>query len=153
MDLATFQLSDVFLCQAGDRFRPATVTAWPPIPPSEGEAAMFGGFPGIYRNQKDDGSVDFSFAWFAGKVQSSSRNNIGIVLDIARSIATSPLPRIPPNADLGGWSGGPVFRVIEEGSIERLELAAIIYEYSPVNEITLAHPLSDLAEDGTFNCQ
>ena len=111
---------------------------------------MFGGFPAIYRKSRDDGSVDFSFAWFAGKVQSSSRKTIGIVLDIARSIVTSPLPRIPANADLGGWSGGPVFRIIDEGRIERLELAAIIYEYSPINEITLAHPLLDLAKDGNF---
>lgn len=50
-----------------------------------------------------------------------------MVLDISNSIATSPT-RIPVDADLGGWSGGPVFRVVEENLLERLELTAIIYE-------------------------
>jgi hypothetical protein len=92
--------------------------------------------------------VDFNFAWFAAQVQSSSSKNVGMVLEISRSISVCPTA-ITNDIDLGGWSG-PVFRVADESGIERLELSVIIYEYSPINEIALAHPLTDLLPDGSF---
>jgi Trypsin-like peptidase domain len=150
MDLASFRLSDVILAPAGhvERLSAATVPSWPPIPPSEGDVVMFGGYPAIYREERTD-SVDFMFTWFAGKVASASEKNVGMVLQIATSKSVSS-SRVLPHADLGGWSGGPVFRVIDSDGIERLELAAIIYEYSTDYEIALAHPLSNLAENGDF---
>jgi hypothetical protein len=109
---------------------------------------MYGGYPAIYRAERG-GEVEFKFAWFASKVESSHHKNVGMVLQISTSNSVSST-RIPANADLGGWSGGPVFRIVESKRIERLELAAIIYEYSETNEIALAHPLSNLAADGSF---
>ncbi|MCI0390959.1 MAG: serine protease [Acidobacteria bacterium] len=146
MDLATFRLSDVILAPAGGD--PATVLTWPPEAPVEVDVVMYGGYPAMYREERP-GNVDFMFASFAGKVASASNRNVGMVLEIERSESISP-SRIPPNADLGGWSGGPVFRVVDSNGIERLELAAIIYEYSAFSEIAFAHPLSSLAEDGHF---
>jgi hypothetical protein len=102
----------------------------------------------MYREQLG-GSVNFGFVWFAGKVESVSRNNVGMALDIANSVATSPT-RIPFDGDLGGMSGGPTFRVLEESLLERIELTSIIYEYLNVFGIALAHPLTSLAPDGTF---
>ncbi len=150
MDLASFRLSDVILAPAGifERQDAATVPTWPPTPPSEGDVVLFGGYPGIYRDENAE-NVDFMFTWFAGKVASASDNQVGMVLGIERSRSYSP-SRVLPHADLGGWSGGPVFTVVDANGIERLELSAIIYEYSQVYEIAFAHPLSDLAEDGTF---
>jgi hypothetical protein len=149
MDLATFQLSDVFLTQVGPRQLAAEVRAWPPATATEGSPVMFGGYPGTWRNERPDGTVDFNFAWFAAQVQSSSSKNVGMVLEISRSISVGSTP-ITKDIDLGGWSGGPVFRVAEESGIERLEVSAIIYEYSAINEIALAHPLTNLLPDGTF---
>lgn len=149
MDLASFQLSDVFLTQVGPRQFAAEIRAWPPGSATEGSPVMFGGYPATYRSERPDGTVDFSFAWFAAKVQSSSSKNLGMVLEISRSISVGRIP-ITKDIDLGGWSGGPVFRIAEESGIERLELSAIIYEYSAINEIALAHPLTDLLSDGTF---
>ena len=40
---------------------------------------------------------------------------------------------------------------VEENLLERLELTAIIYEYSNIYGIALAHPLTDLLPDGTFH--
>lgn len=150
MDLASFRLSDVILAQAGhlEKLDAATVPTWPPTPPSERDVVMFGGYPGIYREERAD-NVDFMFTWFAGKVGSASDKNAGMVLEIATSKSLSS-SRVPPHADLGGWSGGPVFIVVDTNGIERLELAAIIYEYSSAYEIAFAHPLSQLAEDGSF---
>jgi hypothetical protein len=110
---------------------------------------MYGGYPAINRKDLPPGNVEVKFAWFAGKLQSASDRNVGMVLQLETSASIS-RERIPPNADLGGMSGGPVFRIVDKNGIERLELAAIIYEYSPVNEIALAHPLVDLSQDGTF---
>jgi len=149
MDLVTFQLSDVFLTQVGPRQLAAEVRVWPPSTATEGSPVMFGGYPATYRNERPDGTVDFNFAWFAAKVQSSSSKNVGMVLGISRSISVGSSP-ITKDIDLGGWSGGPVLRVADEGGIERLELSAIIYEYSAIHEIALAHPLTDLLIDGTF---
>jgi hypothetical protein len=58
--------------------------------------------------------------------------------------------RVPAHADLGGWSGGPVFRIVEQETVTRLEIAGVIYEYTSGYEIVLAHPLSCIAADGTF---
>jgi hypothetical protein len=150
MDLASFRLSDVILAPAGffERQDAATVPTWPPTPPSEGDVVMFGGYPGIYRQESVE-NVDFMFTWFAGKVASASDNQVGMVLKIETSKSFSPT-RVLPHPDLGGWSGGPVFTVVDSNGIERLELSAIIYEYSQAYEIAFAHPLSDLAEDGTL---
>jgi|SRR5215213_5552662 len=40
---------------------------------------------------------------------------------------------------------------VDENKLERLELSAIIYEYSETNGIVFAHPLTDLKADGTFS--
>jgi hypothetical protein len=150
MDLASFRLSDIILAQAEhlERLDPATVPTWPPAPPTEGDVVMFGGYPGIYREESAD-NIDSIFTWFAGKVASASDKNVAMVLEIAtsKSLTSS---RVPPHADLGGWSGGPVFTVVDSNGIERLELSAIIYEYSATSEIAFAHPLSQLTEDGNF---
>lgn len=150
MDLASFRLSDVILAQAEhlERLDAVTVPVWPPTPPQEGDVVMFGGYPGIYREERDN-NVDFLFTWFAGKVASASEKNVGMVLELATSKSLSS-SRVPPHADLGGWSGGPVFTVVDSNGIERIELSAIIYEYSAAYEIAFAHPMSQLAEGGNF---
>lgn len=145
-DLATYRLSEVILGPA--KHHAATVPSWPPTPPREGDVVMYGGWPGFLRRE-EIGSYDFAFVWVAGKVASAHERHVGMMLEIETSKALS-AERIPPHADLGGWSGGPVFRVVDENKIERLELAGIIYEYSPSFEIAFAHPLADLNEDGTF---
>jgi len=146
LDLATFQLSDVFLSTAGKDA--ATVTIWPPSRPAMDQPIALGGFPGMYR-ESHGLDVSFGFAWFAGKVSVEGDVTVGIVLNLNESIALT-RERIPAHANLGGCSGGPVFRVVETNGIERLELAAIIDQCSSVSETVLARPLSLLADDGTF---
>lgn len=159
LDLATFHLSDIVLGQVGfladysispnAHHVAATVPVWPPCPPLEGQPVMYCGYPASYRRDLDGGNVEFTFAWFAGKLRSSSDHHVGLVLDLETSGSFSPT-RIPPNADLGGMSGGPVFRIVDASGIERLELAALVYEYSPAFEIAFAYPLISLQPDGTF---
>lgn len=159
MDLATFELSDVLMGQVsilsdasigeGIVHQGATVSSWPIRAPAENDPVMYGGYPGAYRTKLEDRNVNFGFFWFASKVQSVSENNIGMIIDTTNSISIGKV-KLESGADLGGWSGGPVFRVVEQGLIERLELCGVIYEYSSETGIVLSHPLTDLNPDGTF---
>lgn len=78
-DLATFSLSDVFLAPVGENHHAATVTGWPPEPLSEGEVVLYGGYPGIFREERQ-GEYDFGFAWVASKVETASDQHAGMVL-------------------------------------------------------------------------
>lgn len=159
MDIATFELSDVLMGQvsilsdasigAGIVHQGASVSSWPIPSPGENDPVMYGGYPGAYRAKLENGNVNFGFFWFATKVQSVSEKNIGMVIDPTNSISVGKV-KLDTGADLGGWSGGPVFRIVEHERIERLELCGIIYEYSAQTGIVLSHPLTDLNPDGTF---
>jgi hypothetical protein len=59
LDLATYQLSDVFLAAAG-KDAAATVPAWPPRPPALNEPIVLGGYPAMYR-EASAGNVEFGF--------------------------------------------------------------------------------------------
>lgn len=83
MDLATFRLSDIMLATAGHSA--ATVSKWPPDPPSVGDVVMCGGYPAIYREERA-GKIDFTFACFVGKVGSVSDRHIGMVLNQSRKL-------------------------------------------------------------------
>ena len=146
LDLATYELSDVFLAAAGKDA--ATVSSWPPKPPSMNEPITLGGYAAMYR-EANAGKVKFGFTWFAGKANVEGDATVGIVLNLDESIATTP-DRIPSYPNLGGCSRGPVFRIVDSNRIERLELAAIIYQCSQVSETVLARPLNTLAENGAF---
>ncbi len=146
LDLATYQLSDVFLSAAGKDA--ATVTTWPPRSPAMNQPIALGGYPGMYRRVIGP-NVSFGFAWFAGSVTVEGDATIGIVLNLDESIATT-AERIPAHAERGGCSGGPVFRVVASNGIERLELAAIIDQCSGASETVLARPLTSLGDDGSF---
>ena len=93
--------------------------------------------------------IEVSFLYFVGKVESSSPRHFGMSLKIANSYSHG-YERVPPNTDLGGWSGGAVFRVVEDPIVARLEIAGIIYEYSPTSEIVFAHAVSCLGNVGKF---
>jgi hypothetical protein len=102
----------------------------------------------MYR-EANAGKVKFGFTWFAGRANVEGDATVGIALHLDESIATTP-ERIPSYPNLGGCSGGPVFRIVDSNGIERLELAAIIDQCAQASETVLARPLSTLAEDGTF---
>lgn len=144
-DLATFRLSEPFVASALRTW--ASTVSWPPRAILEGEIVLYGGFAAHGRLEEED-SIDFYFANFIGRLHSSSSEHYGLVLNIGESESTGAY-RIPEHADLGGWSGGPVYR-IEENPLTYLEVAGIIYEYSSEYEIAMAHPLTRITSDGTF---
>jgi hypothetical protein len=56
---------------------------------------------------------------------------------------------LPPGTDLGGMSGGAIYR-LSETKLTELTLVGLIYEYSEESEYVLARPLSLVAEDGSI---
>jgi hypothetical protein len=121
----------------------------PPQPPKEGSPVLYGGYPGGQRESQADGNVEFGFFWVANKVASASETKIGMVVNLQESISVG-RRRLEQGVDLGGWSGGPLFRLVDRDRLERIELSAIIYEYSATLGIAFAHPLTDLNPDGSF---
>jgi hypothetical protein len=147
LDLATFELSDVMLATAG-AFA-ASVTNWPPPLPCEEDYLILGGYPAVYRNQRES-EIDFYFTSFIGKINCKPGRNISMVLDIENGTSLSN-HRIETTTPLGGCSGGPVFRYVDSGYIERMELTGIIHESNEGSDYVLAHDLTSLNEDGTFS--
>ena len=143
LDLATIDVSDVLVGSTGGSFHlPIT---WPTKPLLESDALLLGGYPGTLRVEKAV-TADLPFQWIAGKVNSTSNSNIGIHLDLAN--LHWPLhPGETFNKQLGGMSGGPVFRFVSY-PIERLELVGVIYEYHEGYELMLARPAQFIHSNG-----
>ena len=146
MDLATYSLSPQLLAVAGHA--PLAGTAWPPAVAAEGDLLLVGGYPGSYTSESP-GWFHGMHVWFGGYAESVSERNTGLCLQIANCLPGSE-GTVSAGADLGGWSGGTVFRVVQHNRIERLELTGIIYEYSSTSEIVLAHPLTCVEPNGEF---
>jgi len=152
LDLATFRLSTTFITTAG-LHAAASVNQWPPLPPIDGEKVLFGGYPGLYRKENEEPrEYDVTFAHFGVSVNSVHEDHFSIgPLGIAGAFSLGgDRNRIPPQVDLGGLSGGGVFRAIEGGLIARPELLGIVYEGYQQFEVVLAHPLTSMRPDGTF---
>jgi len=106
---------------------------------------IFGGYPASYRRDRI-GNIDFDYAWFAGKLEISTDENVGLLLRIEDSISMGP-KRIPSDVKLGGWSGGFVFKLFED-PVVFLEPKGVIYQYSAGFDLALAHPISRVTKDG-----
>lgn len=145
LDLATFGLSPVLVASAGAA--PHTPTVWPTPQVSAAEVMLYGGYPGSLREEHEH-TADLPFQWFAGAPLSVTPENVKLHIDLANF--HRPLGGgSPGNVELGGMSGGPVFRLIT-APIERLELAAFIYESQPSLSLVYARPSHYIAEDGSI---
>lgn len=146
LDLATFELSEIFV--VGSRSNVFRRSAWPASPLIEGELALLGGFPGAMRSERP-AACDFDFSWFVTRADSSSPRHASIVLNLAEAHGPGST-RLPLGTDLGGASGGPVFR-LNDGAITPLELVGFIYEYGPGMELVFASHASSVGSDGTLH--
>jgi len=143
-DISTFDIPEVFV-SAGVR-DPKThhhAVQWPPDRALSAEVVMYGGYPGVMREEKGH-IAELPFQWLAGRVSDVSEQNI--VLE--PKFETSQWLGSEKNVDPGGWSGGPVFRSVD-GLIERLELVGYIYEF-PLGEAVLARHADVVMADGNL---
>jgi hypothetical protein len=150
LDLATFRLSPEMV--TASKHRAYEAQSWPLPHLKAGDMILAGGYPGSYRIETN-GTFDVAFVSLISRVQQVSERNLGLALNIKDSMSASGAP-LAEHADLGGCSGGPMFRLTEtpvaEGMRVRYELVGIIYEYSPEFELLLCHPLTSLDAEGRF---
>jgi hypothetical protein len=143
-DLATFEVPQVLLAPSGVSVHHPL--RWPPERIRGREVVLFGGYPGVLREEKET-KAEHSFQSYVSAVTNSSTENIGLRLDLPN--LHWPLHEGESfNSDLGGASGGPVFRIVEARPIDRVELAGFIYEYSPAFELMFTRHADYVTPEG-----
>ena len=124
-DIATFDLPEVFVSASAGRPKSHHhAVQWPPARAQKGDVVLYGGFPGVLREEKGH-IAELPFQWAAGRVNDVGDENIILEPDFD----TMQWVGDEANDHPGGWSGGPVFREVEGVPIARLELVGFIYEF------------------------
>jgi hypothetical protein len=153
LDLATFRLSQSLVSDAGRQA--AAVSAWPPDSPVLGEVVMLGGYPGIYRRANVAQRIfESDFSSFGARISDVDERSFSVEIPLANSFSVSET-LMPANVDLGGASGGGVFRLVETSAGSQLtgslELIGIIYYGSPGYEVIRAHPINSITASGGYH--
>ena len=86
---------------------------------------MLAGFPSVLRQVQDANTLRSDFLVLLGKAENPTDRHMTIRINETYWPAGS--DRLPSQADLGGMSGGPVFRRRSD-DLEDIEIAAFIYE-------------------------
>ena len=145
LDLVTFKLPDVLI--AATRVAVHSAVQWPPDRLKQSDLVVFGGYPGHRRTEKY-GTLESDFVTFISRVNQSSDDHASVYLNIPESHWPAD-QSIGEQPDLGGVSGGPVFRFLTQ-PIEMLEFAGIIYESSQTFELVYARHADHISEVGAI---
>lgn len=152
LDLASYALPEAAARESGHL--PFLLRGWPLPVPDRGDTVIGGGWPGRYRTNPE-GKYENAFVTFAGQLESVSENNIGIAVDMVNGRSFTE-ERVDSDAELGGTSGGPIFRLQpepDEGGLGvRFQLVGVIYTASLLmgTNIVMAHTLKTLLPSGHF---
>ena len=143
-DIATFDLPDVFVgasIQNQKSYHHAV--RWPPHRAQESDVVMYGGFPEVLRESKVS-TADLPFQWAASRVNAVTDHAITLEPDFEKMRWQGPKTNDNPS----GWSGGPVFRSVEDEPIARLEFIGIIFEL--LGSSVFARHANTVEADGTL---
>jgi len=138
LDLATFEISPILL--ASSRVSAHGALKWPPTQLLESEIVILGGYPGMLRIEQS-GKLGTPFVSFIARVAQASTDHSAFQLNLEGSYWPDGSGGLAPQSELGGMSGGPLFRYRSE-SLEYLELAGFIYEASASYGIVFARHAS-----------
>jgi hypothetical protein len=140
LDIATYELSEIQANAARADIHFAT--EWPPALNST-DWYLVGGWPWelSQTSRARDDHVTHNFLSFITRLQNSSEDSLSFLTETATAAAWGPRG-LPDGTQLGGMSGGPIFRVCESERIVRLALVGTIYEYHSDYEIIQARPCS-----------
>lgn len=147
LDLVTFDVSEVIVAAAGASAHESVT--WPTNEASVGEVVLYGGYPGALRVEHM-ATADIPFQWFAGTPLSVTPENLKLHIDWENFHQPFEGQNID-NVNMGGFSGGPVFRLVPASPVERLELIAFIYEWEPSLSLLFARPAHYIAMDGQLD--
>jgi hypothetical protein len=142
LDLATYDLSEIQVNAARADVHYAPV--WPPVI-DETDLCVVGGWPwALGKDRKKE--TDFQFLHFIAGISSSSERQLSVFTSTSSSVAWG-RNALQPGTNLGGMSGGPIYRLSEKG-LSTVTLIGVTFEYGPVFETALARPLSCVGADG-----
>lgn len=142
IDLVTYNLSAIQVTAAGAyAYSPMS---WPPNS-SDTDHVYVGGWLWSMTADYTHESTH-SFVSFVGKLTAQSSRNL--VMGVFKSTSVPwGSGFLPPNANLGGMSGGPLYAIRTE-PLMRLELIGITYKYDQNSETVYARPVSLIRSDG-----
>jgi hypothetical protein len=89
--------------------------------------------------------AELPFQWVLGRVSETDGEHIFVKPEFHSTDWQGP----DRNYDPSGWSGGPVFRGVENELITRLELVGFIYAFSGEDHVTARHA-DVVLPDGTI---
>lgn len=126
LDLVTFEISTILL--AASRASAHGAPTWPPGQLLESEIVILGGYPGLLRIE-EQGQLGTPFVSFIARVAQTSLDHSAIQLNLEDAYWPDGSGGLAPASELGGISGGPIFRYRTD-PIEYFEIVGFIYEAS-----------------------
>jgi hypothetical protein len=93
-------------------------------------------------------TIEHGLETLFGPVIDVNRSTVAFLLDF-EALHWPLHDRQAINQRLGGMSGGPVFRLVEEG-LTRLEFVGTVYEHGPTFELVFARSAAVIRADGTL---
>jgi hypothetical protein len=121
-------------------------TSWPPATVRENDCVAMGGFPGKWRQRLSPGTLDFySYSIGTTAVTLVGEDRFACRFERQRWISSFQ-HEFQDIEELGGMSGGPVFRL---GCLH-WELVGFIYEFSPQYDIMFLRPAHLIQADGSI---
>lgn len=156
LDLATFDVPSIFVSSSKNPRIHHRPDIWPIPPLQQGEVVFFGGMPGALREFKDLATrLDQPFMVSGQIVHDVTKTNIVLHVDFSNMVRTGP-EEIDLTENIGGMSGGPVFRVVptrerlDDPRRGAIELVGIIYEYYESLGGLMARHIRQVNADGTL---
>jgi len=113
----------------------------------EGDVYFVTGWPRAL-TESGKGSRTHKFLHFITKLAECLPTNLRLLTQTSTSVAWGD-EALPPDTDLGGMSGGAIYR-LSEARLTELTLVGIIYEDSIESEYVLARPLSLIDANGSI---
>jgi hypothetical protein len=134
-DIATFDIPSVFVsASVKQRKDHHHAISWRPRRVEHGEPVLYGGYPESRRVEKG-AEAELPFQWVMGRVSEVDDEHI----IVKPEFKTTEWVGEERNYDPSGWSGGPVFRDIENEVIYRLELVGFIYSFHGEEYVIARH--------------
>jgi hypothetical protein len=152
LDLATFDVPAIFVSSSTRNLVHHMPAGWPPSHAISGDLVLYGGYPGELK-EISPGPAEFPFQSFIWRPTDITDTNIVLHVDFP-NLFWPGHEEEGINQELGGISGGPVFRVIEQ--LDRpekrvyYELVGIVYEIHESWEVVRARHIRHVLADGTL---
>jgi hypothetical protein len=152
LDLATFDVPSIFVSSSTRNLVHHKAAGWPPGTATSGDLVLYGGYPGKLKGLSP-GQIEFPFQSFIWRPIDITDTNIVLHVDFP-NLFWPEHEEEKINENLGGISGGPVFRIIEH--LDRpekrvyYELVGVVYEIYESLDVVRARHIRHVLADGSL---